>query len=264
MTRNHFVVALAAVGFAGLTGCGGAVVAVPAVVPPPMPAVVEQVAVAPAPPPPRLTTVCDGVIMPGGHLKFPNEVEFDTGKASIKGSSNTNAILQCLSDFLSNNKMVTKFTVEGHTDNAGDATANMTLSQARADAILAWLTSHGADLSRLAAKGWGPQRPVAPNDSPEHMAMNRRVEFWVTDLNGVKANKESIALAMNPPVAAPVVTTAVAAPAFGVSVPTVAVPTVAVPTVGVAVPTVGVAVPTGVAVGVGVGPGASEPGKKKK
>ena len=259
MTRNHFVVALAAVGFAGLTGCGGAVVAVPAVVPPP-PQIVEQVTVAPAPPAPRLTTVCDGVIMPGGHLKFPNEVEFDTGKASIKGSTNTNAILQCLADFLSNNKMVTKFTVEGHTDNAGDATQNMTLSQARADAILGWLTSHGADLSRLAAKGWGPQRPLAPNDSPEHMAMNRRVEFWVTDLNGVKANKESIALAMNPPVKEVVTTTqTVAAPAFGVSVPTVA-----VPTVGVAVPTVGVAVPTGVAVGVGVGPGTSEPGKKKK
>jgi outer membrane protein OmpA-like peptidoglycan-associated protein len=258
MTRNHFVVALAAVGFAGLTGCGGAVVAVPAVVPPPIP-VVEQVTVAPAPPAPRLTTVCDGVIMPGGHLKFPNEVEFDIGKASIKGSSNTNAILQCLSDFLSNNKMVSKFTIEGHTDNAGDATANMTLSQARADAIIGWLTSHGADLSRMAAKGLGPTRPIAPNDSPEHMAMNRRVEFWVTDLNGVKANKESIALAMNPPAAAPVVT-AVAVPSVGGF--GIAVPTVAVPTVGVAVPTVGVAVPTGVAIGVGVGPGAPA-GKKK-
>jgi len=262
MTRNHVVIALAALGFAGLTGCGGAAVAVPVpvVAPPPMP-VVEQVAVAPAPPPPRLTTVCDAVIMPGGHLKFPHEVEFDIGKASIKSTPTTSAIMQCLSDFLGNNKMVTKFTVEGHTDNAGDATANMTLSQARADAILGWLTSHGADNGRLAAKGWGPQRPIAPNDSPEHMAQNRRVEFWVTDLNGVKANKESIALAMNPPAVAQVVTTTVAAPTVGGF--GVAVPTVAVPTVGVAVPTVGVAVPTGVAVGVGVGPGTAPAGKKK-
>lgn len=250
MIRNHLVVALAAVGFAGMIGCGGAAVAVPVPVvpPPPVPVVTEVVQA--APPPPKMVAVCDGVIMPGGHFKFPHEVEFDIGKASMKNTPTTNAILQCLVDFLNTNKMVTKFRVEGHTDNAGDATQNMTLSQARADAILGWMTAHGADLARLAAKGWGPQRPIAPNDSPDHMAMNRRVEFWVAELNGVQANKESIALAMNPVAGPAVVTTTTAVPTVGVAV--------AVPTVGVAVPTVGVAVPTGVAIGV-----TTTTGKKK-
>jgi outer membrane protein OmpA-like peptidoglycan-associated protein len=249
MTRNHIVVALAALGFAGLAGCGSAPPPVAVVAPPPPPVVQEVVAVAPAPPPPRLVTVCDGVIMPGGHFKFPHEVEFDIGKATIKHTPATDAILQCLVDFMNTNKMVTKFEVDGHTDNAGDATANQALSQARADAIVGWMSSKGIEVVRLSSRGWGPNKPLVPNDSPDHMAQNRRVEFWVHELNGVAANKDSIALAMNPPAVATtaVVTTAAPAVGIGVAVPTVG---VAVPTVGVAVPTATVAVPTGIAVGV--------------
>ena len=179
MTRNHFVVALAAVGFGGLIGCGHAAVEVPVALPPPPAVVVAEPPPPPPPPAPRLATVCDAELMKAGHLKFPHEVEFDTGKASIKHTPTTDAILQCLVDFLNNNKMVTKFRVDGHTDNAGDATANMTLSQARADAILAWMTSHGVENGKLTSKGFGPTKPIAPNDSPEHMAQNRRVEFCI-------------------------------------------------------------------------------------
>src|SRR5580698_5648457 len=99
MTRNHLVVALAALGFAGLTGCGHAAVDV---VPPVVaaPTVVAADPVPPPPPPPKLAATCDAQIMPAGHLKFPNEVEFDSGKASLKNTPNTNAILQCLVDFM--------------------------------------------------------------------------------------------------------------------------------------------------------------------
>jgi outer membrane protein OmpA-like peptidoglycan-associated protein len=255
MTRNHFVVALAAVGFAGLTGCGHAVEVPVAVAPPPIPVVVAEPA-PPPPPAPRLVTVCDAAIAHAGHLKFPHEVEFDIGKATIKHTPTTDAILKCLVDFLGTNKMVTKFRVDGHTDNAGDATANMTLSQARADAIVAWMSSNGVESGKLQAKGWGPTKPIAPNDNPEHMAQNRRVEFWIEEINGVHASTEVVAAAMNPPAPTGVVTTAVAVPTVGVAVPTVG---VAVPGVAVTAPAVGVAVP-GVAVGVTAVPG----GKPKK
>jgi outer membrane protein OmpA-like peptidoglycan-associated protein len=261
MIRNHLVVGLAAVGILGLSGlisgCGHTEVAavVPAV-PAPVVTVPAPVAVV-APPAPRLAAVCDAQVMPQGHLKFPNEVEFEIGKSTLKSSPTTGAILQCLVDFLNNNKMVTRFRIEGHTDNAGDAAMNMTLSQQRAEAIVAWMVSHGVNPSMLWAKGYGPTRPIAPNDTPEHMAQNRRVEFHIDELNGAKATKEAIVLAMNPP--ATVVTTAV------VTQPTIG---VAVPTVGVAVPAVAVTAP-GVSVGVvapGVGiavvPGGA-PGKKK-
>jgi outer membrane protein OmpA-like peptidoglycan-associated protein len=244
MIGKHLIVGFAAagvLGFSGLiSGCGSA----PPVVAVPPPPVVPTVVVAPPPPPPpapRLTAACDSEIRPQGHVHFPHEVEFDEGKATIKPSQTSTAILQCLVDFLANNKMVTKFRIEGHTDNVGDANMNQTLSQARADSIVAWLTSHGVT-TPIWGKGFGPTRPLVPNDTPEHKAQNRRVEFHIDELNGSKATKEAIALALNPPAVATTTTTAV------VGVPTVAVPTVAVPTVGV-----GVAVPT-VSVGVGVGP----------
>jgi len=268
MIRQSLNVAIAAAGVLGfcgwVTACGSAppVVAVPA--PPPPPAVVE----APPPPPPpvaRLVAPCDAEIRPGGHVHFPYEVEFDTGKATLKNTDKTNHILQCLADFLNNTKMITKFRLEGYTDNQGNADMNRTLSMNRATAVITWLQAHGVTTA-LYAKGEGPDHPVAPNDTPEHMAQNRRVEFHIDELNGTHVTHESIALAMNPPAPAVVTTTAVVAPTVGVAVPTVGVG-VAVPKVGVgvAVPTVGVgvAVPTAT-VGVGVGVGGSATTTKKK
>jgi len=68
-------------------------------------------------------------------------------------------------------------TVEGHTDNVGDAVANRTLSEARARAVVQWLGEHGVAQSRLHAEGFGPDRPVAPNTTPEGRARNRRVDI---------------------------------------------------------------------------------------
>jgi outer membrane protein OmpA-like peptidoglycan-associated protein len=275
MTRNHLIVGLAAVGalvFSGtIIGCGHTEVAtVTPVVP-----VATVVAVAPPPPPPpapRLVPPCDATIGTGGHVKFPKEVEFEIGKATLKSdSTTTTTILQCLVDFLNNNKMVTKFRVEGHTDNAGDATANMTLSQQRAEAAIAWMVAHGTNPGMIYGKGFGPNRPLVPNDSPEHMAQNRRLEFHIDELNGAKATKEAITLAQNPPATVVTTTAVVTTPAVGVAVPAVAAPTVGVvaptvgvgvvaPTVGVGVATptvgVGVTVPASAKVGVTVGPGA--------
>jgi len=259
MTRNHLIVGLAAVGalvFSGtISGCGHTEVAT---VTPAVP-VATVVAVAPPPPPPpapRLVPPCDAAIGPGGHIKFPKEVEFEIGKATLKtGSTTTTTILQCLVDFLNNNKMVTKFRVEGHTDNAGDAAANMTLSQQRAEAAIAWMVAHGTNPGMIYAKGFGPSRPLVPNDSPDHMSQNRRLEFHIDELNGAKATKEAIALALNPPATVVTTTAVVTTPAVGVAVPAVAAPTVGV---GVAAPTVGVGVtvPASATVGVTVAPGA--------
>src|ERR1700733_421266 len=141
MNRSHILAVLALVSSAaGLSACGTKAtiaVAPPTLPPPPVVAVVD----APPPPPaPRLAAVCDAELRPDGHLHFPHEVEFDVGKASIKPSDTTNAILQCLVDFLAANKMVTKFRLEGYTDNQGDQKMNETLSEARAKAIVDWMT----------------------------------------------------------------------------------------------------------------------------
>ena len=68
--------------------------------------------------------------------------------------------------------------IEGHTDNVGQATANQTLSQKRAAAVKAYLTTkHGIDAARLEAKGFGSDKPVAPNADEAGRQKNRRVEL---------------------------------------------------------------------------------------
>jgi outer membrane protein OmpA-like peptidoglycan-associated protein len=70
-----------------------------------------------------------------------------------------------------------KVSVEGHTDNVGSATSNQTLSEKRAQSVVAWLTSHGIDASRLSAKGWGSSKPVEDNTTEDGRAKNRGVEL---------------------------------------------------------------------------------------
>jgi outer membrane protein OmpA-like peptidoglycan-associated protein len=68
-------------------------------------------------------------------------------------------------------------TIGGHTDNAGKRAANVKLSLARANSVRDWLTAKGIDPKRIKTKGYGPDKPVAPNTSEEGKAQNRRIEF---------------------------------------------------------------------------------------
>jgi outer membrane protein OmpA-like peptidoglycan-associated protein len=68
----------------------------------------------------------------------------------------------------------------GYTDNSGDSTKNVTLSQQRAEAAKAALVKLGIAADRIEAEGYGPQYPVAANDTKEHMAQNRRIDIRVT------------------------------------------------------------------------------------
>ncbi len=73
-----------------------------------------------------------------------------------------------------------KIEVQGHMDNIGaegDALRQV-LSEARAKAVAAWLTTHGVPASRVTAKGYGKTRPVADNDSDLGRARNRRIELF--------------------------------------------------------------------------------------
>ena len=73
------------------------------------------------------------------------------------------------------------FEVAGHTDNRGNAGANQKLSQARAAAVLKYLTGKGIAASRLNAAGYGDAKPLVANDTPENLQRNRRIEFGVKE-----------------------------------------------------------------------------------
>src|SRR5690606_20166035 len=73
-----------------------------------------------------------------------------------------------------------KIVVEGHTDSVGAESVNEALSLKRANSVREHLVSKGIEGAKITAVGLGESRPVAPNDTPEGRANNRRVELVVT------------------------------------------------------------------------------------
>lgn len=102
-------------------------------------------------------------------------INFDTDKAVIKRGSE--AVLKEIASLLKKNPAL-NIRLVGHTDSAGDFTHNMTLSEARAKAVMSALTvQYGIAAARLSAHGVGPLSPVASNDTEEGRAKNRRVDI---------------------------------------------------------------------------------------
>ncbi|WP_051526891.1 OmpA family protein [Alkanindiges illinoisensis] len=71
--------------------------------------------------------------------------------------------------------------VEGYTDSTGDAVYNKRLSEQRAHAVVDYLVSQGVTASKLSARGYGPENPVADNVTEQGKFRNRRIEFKVVD-----------------------------------------------------------------------------------
>jgi outer membrane protein OmpA-like peptidoglycan-associated protein len=71
--------------------------------------------------------------------------------------------------------------VAGHTDSDGSEGANRRLSQERAAAVRQALAERGVEAERLSAVGYGQAQPIAPNDTPDNKARNRRIELIVVD-----------------------------------------------------------------------------------
>lgn len=67
----------------------------------------------------------------------------------------------------------------GYTDNKGSDSYNLKLSENRAKAVKDYLINQGIDQNRIQSKGYGSANPIAPNDTDENRAKNRRVEFQI-------------------------------------------------------------------------------------
>lgn len=106
---------------------------------------------------------------------------FDTASATLRPESTPtlNDIARMLQQYPD-----LRLRIEGHTDNTGSADVNMSLSQQRAESVVAYLTGQGIDGSRLQAAGMGQTAPVADNATAEGRQQNRRVELVQLDASG--------------------------------------------------------------------------------
>jgi OOP family OmpA-OmpF porin len=193
------LVAITAIGFAGAAtvGChaeadakiGGATPPPPppAPPPPPPPASTAVEAPPPPPPPPKKVITLKGVQMKSAtKIDMPGDIEYTPGSAKLVMNDKSKKVLTQLATILKDNTEITKLRIEGNTDNSGEDKGfdNMKLSQERAQSIADYLTKNGVDAGRLVVVGYGSTHPLAPNDTKDHMALNRYTDFVVQEYNG--------------------------------------------------------------------------------
>lgn len=105
-----------------------------------------------------------------------NDILYNTSSAEL--SNRSKFVLKQFAQFLKENPTI-KITIQGHTDNEGDANKNLQLSQKRAEGVKNYLTSLGIKQDRMKAKGFGETQPKAPNTSENNKAQNRRTDFVI-------------------------------------------------------------------------------------
>ncbi len=104
-------------------------------------------------------------------------IEFEAGSSVLRPAGRSILDEMAVALLKLNGK---KVEVIGHTDSQGAHDTNVVLSLARADAVRTYLAGKGIAPSLITTSGSGPDRPVAPNETPEGRARNRRIEFRVS------------------------------------------------------------------------------------
>lgn len=124
-------------------------------------------------------------------LRFKDNALFDSGKAELK--ENSKKTLVYMSTLLEKEEFKTKYIrVEGHTDNdqiinSKKYPTNWELSVERSSNVVRFLIEeNNINPERLSAAGYGEYHPVAPNDTKENKAKNRRVDILILKKEVVK------------------------------------------------------------------------------
>ncbi len=108
-----------------------------------------------------------------------DSVKFPTAQSELSPEAKTR-LMDFVQKLKSDNRNV-YVEIQGHTDNTGSKIGNMHLGAARADAVRLFMNQQGVALNRMSTISYGQDTPVAPNDSPQGRAQNRRVVVIVLD-----------------------------------------------------------------------------------
>ncbi len=111
-------------------------------------------------------------------IEILEKIYFDTGKTTIKKQSYP--LLEEIAQVLNSNLDILSVEIAGHTDSVGKDSANLTLSQGRADAVAVHLAKLGrVEPKRLTSVGYGETKPIDTNATDPGRGNNRRVEFVI-------------------------------------------------------------------------------------
>lgn len=112
--------------------------------------------------------------------------EFDSDRVIGESARNLKTLAKSLDKYPGSNLVIV-----GHTDSLGTASYNLSLSQRRARATAAFLTSQGVLLERMKTEGRGETEPIADNSTEAGQASNRRVEVAIFANDAYKQQLEA-------------------------------------------------------------------------
>ncbi|MFO0584244.1 MAG: OmpA family protein [Anaeromyxobacter sp.] len=118
-------------------------------------------------------------LLHGWRIVLFEQVQFAPGREALLPASGE--LLRQVAQILKDNPQIRFVQIEGHTDDSGELVENERLSQRRAEKVRDFLVGAGVAAGRLEPRGFGPTRPIAPNDTFEGRAQNRRVEFVILE-----------------------------------------------------------------------------------
>jgi outer membrane protein OmpA-like peptidoglycan-associated protein len=113
----------------------------------------------------------------GNQIELNESVFFGSNRAEILDQSLP--LMDEIAKLLLEHTELSKIVVEGHSDNSGGHNHNLALSKQRAESVVKALVTRGVAIDRLRAEGYGPDRPLVPNDTTENRAKNRRVQLRI-------------------------------------------------------------------------------------
>ena len=117
----------------------------------------------------------DAMAMDKGQALILEGVNFASGSATL--TTNAKRILDKAVDVLKKYPEM-ELEIRGYTDNTGSYNGNVNISRRRAESVKAYLVLNGIFPTRLVVKGLGPENPIAPNNTADGRARNRRIEFY--------------------------------------------------------------------------------------
>lgn len=117
------------------------------------------------------------IIVEEGRISILETIRFEPESSAIDRDSYR--IMDQIALALRKHKEIDRIEVGGHTDSTGSHEYNVRLSHARARSVRMYLLEQGIKPGRLSARGYGPDKPIADNETDDGRAKNRRVEFVV-------------------------------------------------------------------------------------